>query len=311
MNNNISVIIPFYNSIDTLSVMLDSILNGTILPSEIILVDDGSTDKSIELANEYANKNHNIKVFSQHHNGVSAARNLGLSKATGNWISFLDADDYIEPDMFSKMLQAIDTSNIKVDGCICGYYTHINQVTTEYSQKNKSTFSSQEILKAMFTDDSVRGFICTRLFSSKLIKDYRFDTNVPICEDLLFQSKFFTDNLLNFTFVPKPLYHYVQNKGSATNSYSLFLNGKYIYKPAYFEIYNIIHEDYVWTSYNNTLEYSMYSLLKHYNETGDDTTRREILLLQKELKSTKSISSKSKRRIAFELAPFIYRHFMK
>ena len=311
MDKNISVIIPFYNSIDTLSIMLDSILNGSILPSEIILVDDGSTDSSKGLANKYATKYPFIRVLSQEHKGVSAARNLGLSKASGTWISFLDADDYIEPDMFSLMLQAIDSSTSNADGCICGYYTHKNGIITPYVYSGKTTLSSSDILKLMFLDDSIRGFLFIRLFRNDLIRDLKFDTTVHACEDLLFQTQLFSSKELSFAIVPSPLYHYVQQIGSATNSFSLFSGKNFIYKFVYEQIYKTLHKDYVLESYNRILEYNMYSLLKHYNETGDESTRKQIVLLQKELKNTKCISHKSKRRFIFEFTPFIYRHFMK
>ena len=311
MDNNISVIIPFYNSIDTLSIMLDSILGGSILPSEIILVDDGSTDNSKELANKYATKYPFIRVFSQNHQGVSAARNLGLSKATGTWISFVDSDDYIEPDMFSLMLQAIDSSASPVDGCICGYYTHKDGIITPYVYSDKSMLSSSDILESMFLDDSIRGFLFIRLFKRDLIKDLNFDTNVYTCEDLLFQTQLFSSKELVFAVVSSPLYHYVQQKGSATNSLSLFAENNFVYKSVYEQIYQALHKDYVLESYHKILEYNMYSLLRHYNENGDSSTRKQIVLLKKELKSTKRISRKSRRRIAFELVPFIYRHFMK
>lgn len=311
MDNKISVIIPFYNSIDTISIMLDSILNGSILPSEIILVDDGSTDNSKVLVNEYVTKYPFIRVLSQEHKGVSAARNLGLSKATGTWISFLDSDDYIEPDMFSLMLQAINSSTSTVDGCICGYYTHKDGIITPYAYSGKTTLSSSDILKSMFLDDSIRGFLFIRLFRRNLIRDLHFDTDVFASEDLLFQSNLFTSNETNFAVVSKPLYHYVQQEKSVTNTCSLFIDNEFIYKSVYNQIYQTLKKDYVLESYNNTLEYYMYTLLKHYKTQKDATIRKQIVLLQKELKNTKKISRKSKRRIAFELAPFIYRHFMK
>lgn len=311
MDTSISVIIPFYNSIDTLSKMLDSILSGTIVPSEVILINDGSTDNSRELALEYAQKHTFIKIFDQAHCGASSARNLGLSKSNGTYISFLDADDFIEPDMFSTMLEAVQSDKENIDGCICGYFTHKEGVVTPYSKAATKFLSSAEILKSMYTDDSVRGFLFTRLFRKNTIKDLLFDTNVAICEDLLFQTQLFLTKQLTMAVIAKPLYHYVQRNDSATNTNALFENDTFIYKSVYEQLYNKVHESFVLTNYNSILEYSMYSLLKKYGATGDKSLRTQIFLLQKEMKSAKTTLPKSKRRIAFEIAPILYSHFMR
>ena len=313
MNNSISVIIPFCNSINTISRLFDSIFQGQVIPNELICVDDGSTDASKALVLEYARKYPCIKVLSQSHQGVSAARNLGLQNAHGDWISFLDSDDYIEPDMYSLMIDAVSSNDYSVDGCVCGYYTHKDGIQTSYTTREYYTLSSNEMLRHIFTDDAVRGFLVTRLFRADILKDISFEKELSVCEDLVFQTKLFTSKDLKFAVVEKPLYHYVQNETSATVSKKLFDNDEFIYAKAYDIISNILNEDYVQKSYDSILEYSMYTLLLNYKENGSSELLKEIRLLQKEMKKTgQSKEGRSKRRLAFEIAPVIYgKYFMR
>ncbi len=289
--------------------MLESILGGTLLPYEIILVDDGSNDGSANVANNYAQKYSFIKVLSQSHSGVSAARNAGIKNAKGYWLSFRDADDYIEPDMYEKMIDSIECVSSKnegntIDGCLCGYFTHKAGVVTPYSNNSSDILSSKDMLNLMFTDNSVRGFLFTRLFRSDLIKELSFDTDIRICEDLLFQTRLFSSKDVQFTCMPLPLYHYIQNQASTTVTKSLFDGEAFIYRPAYDRIFNCITSNYVLSSYNSILDYSMYTLLKQHNSCRSAGIMVQIKMLQKEMRQTKTpFAQKSKRRIFYELAP--------
>lgn len=308
MNKTITTIIPFYNSGDSLARMLDSILAGTVLPTEILLIDDGSTDGSEKLAQEYANQNPIIKYIRQEHLGVSAARNHGIESASCAWISFMDADDFIESDMYEQMLASINDENIA--GCVCGYFTEKDGVTTPYIGHYAESITASELLKSMFTDDNIRGFLFTRLFNASLVKRYHFKEGITMCEDMLYQSTLLSANLSEkFIYVNKPLYHYVQNSSSATSSINLFNQTTFKYKPAFDLIRNLVPERYVDDSYSSIMEYSMYCLLKEYKK-GNTATIPQIRMLQNELKNVHPTSS-SKRRFAYIYAPLLYSKFMR
>lgn len=302
----ITTIIPFFNSGSALARMLDSILAGTVLPAELLLIDDGSSDNSPEIALEYSQKYSFIKYIPKEHAGVSAARNLGVQMASGDFISFLDADDYIEKTMYEQMLNSISEEDF---GCICGYFTEKDGISTEYKISSEY-LTSEDLLKSMFMNDNVKGFLFTRLFKASIIKEMRFNTDISMCEDLLFQSTLLTKYpKLRFACVNAPLYHYIQNSSSATGGLNFFTDNVFKYKPAFDKIKALVPHDYVDNSYNAILEYSMYCLLVAY-KNGDKSVKNQIRLLQKELKNSKS-ASHTKRRFFYMYAPFLFSHFIK
>ena len=314
MKKTITAIIPTYNNAGFLPCVLDSILKSETVPGEILVIDDGSTDDTATLVKEYSDKYPFIRYIPKQHEGVSAARNLGLSLAESDYISFIDADDYIEPDMYSLMLSAIDDTEKRgfcCQGAICGYFTHKSGITTPYYDESLTVLSSGQILKAMFTDDNIKGFLPTRLFRTDLIKNISFDTDISKCEDLLFQSRLFSGKDVTFAYVAKPLYHYVQNEKSATVSLNFFENGTFSYKTAFERIDDIVGEDYVLSSYNSILEYSMYALLSEYKRKG---RQKDLLVqirqLQNELRKT-AVSHKRPRRLAYQYAPILSSHFLR
>ena len=112
----ISVIVPVYNVEKYLSRCIDSILAQTFTDFELLLIDDGSKDKSGEICDEYANKDNHVKVFHKENGGVSSARNLGLDNAQGEWITFVDSDDFVNSDWLSYYAKSFD-----VDLIVQGY----------------------------------------------------------------------------------------------------------------------------------------------------------------------------------------------
>ena len=110
--NKISVIVPIYNVENYLRRCVDSILKSTYENLEIILVDDGSTDECPTICDDYAKKDPRIKVIHKKNGGLSDARNKGLDIATGEYISFIDSDDYIESSMFQRIFEAISTKDV-------------------------------------------------------------------------------------------------------------------------------------------------------------------------------------------------------
>ena len=114
MSVKVSVILPVYNASDYLHQCMDSIVGQTLKDIEIICVDDGSTDNSLDILKEYEQKDKRVKVIQQKNAGAGAARNNGLSIATGEYLSFLDSDDFFEPDMLEKAYEKAKGSNAQI-----------------------------------------------------------------------------------------------------------------------------------------------------------------------------------------------------
>lgn len=195
MKNNIeyipkvSVIIPVYNTEEYLRECLDSVVNQTLKEIEIICVDDGSTDGSLEILKEYAAKDKRIKVIHQENKGVSYARNVGLTNVIGEYIMFIDSDDYILPNTLQVLYDKIKSSN--ADLLVFGGDIFPDDGTHQWE---KSVLSSPNKTydhfdkKIIFNEESVRPFPVNKVYSSSFMKkfNFMFDTSLSLGEDQLF-----------------------------------------------------------------------------------------------------------------------------
>ncbi len=205
----ISVIVPVYNVEKYIRNCLDSIINQTYKDLEIILVDDGSTDNSGVICDEYAQKDKRIKVIHKENGGQSTARNVGLKNATGEFIGFVDSDDTIESNAYEKLISAIDG----VDLAICGHNV-ITDITVTTKSKGEENFLDEEGLwQEIF--GRLNNAVWNKLFRRDLIKDIKFDPNFAHGEDLIFNI-LYLKNAKNGKFIDLPLYNYFKRGGSIT-----------------------------------------------------------------------------------------------
>ena len=156
MNNPlISIIVPIYNVEKYLSKCIDSIINQTLENIEIILVNDGSTDSCAEIIESYANKDNRIKVIHKKNGGQSSARNMGLDIAKGEYIGFVDSDDWLHYDMYENMYKSIKNANS--DMCVCG--------REEYSEDGKLGYQNKLIDEIIDLDKyDIKDYISNKLF---------------------------------------------------------------------------------------------------------------------------------------------------
>lgn len=213
----ISVVIPVYNIEEYLPKCLQSIEEQSVFQDlEIILIDDGSKDDSGKICDAFATKHNNVIVTHKKNGGVSSARNAGIESATGEYISFVDGDDYLDSNHFSEILD--DIKKTKSDLIIHDYYVEYNKSLYKYRQNNlEKTFNQYEALKEILSGGIIGNNLFDKVFKRKLIKDIRFNCSIRIGEDLLFIYQFLekTNKIKCRTIAT---YHYIQRSGSAMNS---------------------------------------------------------------------------------------------
>lgn len=210
----ISVIVPVYNAGKYLDRCVSSILSQTFNNCEILLINDGSTDNSLEICNSYAQRDQRIKVVSQANAGVSAARNIGLSIAAGKYVMFVDSDDYMLPGMCEMMVEAIESKD--ADCIICGTTETWGGLWAPEENEDYTNLTS-------FKKDFIR-HLSTELLSPPWNKIYKrelikngFDSSVSFGEDLMFNLDYFK-NCKKIAFISDaPFYHEKANENSLVN----------------------------------------------------------------------------------------------
>ncbi len=207
----VSVLIPVYNVEKYLEKCLNSVLRQTLMNIEIICVNDGSTDGSLEILKRYQKQDSRIVIVDKENGGLPSARNAGIEKAKGKYIGFVDSDDYVEPNMFQKLYETAEQDNSEV--VICG--AHIFPESPRADQWLYSCLSPQYGHYKKFDSRLLFEFVYTtpflwRVFVKRsLIERYNFrlDENILLGEDKNFQAKIYP-KAKGITVIPDKLYHY-------------------------------------------------------------------------------------------------------
>lgn len=215
----ISIIIPAYNIAPWLGRCLDSVLAQTHRELEAIVVDDGSTDGTAAIADLYAKKDNRVKVIRKENGGVTSARLRGVAEAAGEWIGFVDGDDYVEPNMYGRLLQnALDTG---ADISHCGYRMIVPSGRVDYYYNTGRKLQQDRVtgLRDLIEGGLVEPGIWNKLYRKALFTDLagKMDTAIRINEDLLMNYHLFSaaNKAVFEDFCP---YHYIVRIGSAANA---------------------------------------------------------------------------------------------
>ena len=220
-NYKISVIVPIYNNAKYLKKCIDSIIYQTYKNLEIILVNDGSTDSSGKIADEYQKKDNRIKVIHQKNAGVSIARNVGLKNATGNFIGFVDSDDWIEKNMFEMLLESIIKYNVDISICNLSFENENGIIIKSYDEK-EGILSYEEYIKNIYYSPCIQGYTCNKLYKTSLIKEnnIQFDKTIFVLEDDLFNFEILYKNKkqVKSFFLNQKLYHYIDHNTNVSKS---------------------------------------------------------------------------------------------
>ena len=178
----ISVIVPVYNVEKYIEKCLDSIINQTYKNIEILLIDDGSTDSSGKICDDYSKQDKRIKVFHKENGGLSSARNYGVDKSKGEYLTFIDSDDIIELDYIDYLFGLIKKYDVELS--ICPYTVIINNTKKYNFGKNniEELMDTERCLKRMLCEEGFTVSACAKMYKKSLFDDIKFPVN-KLCED--------------------------------------------------------------------------------------------------------------------------------
>ena len=265
----ISVIVPVYNVEKYIRKCLESLVKQTLKEIEIIIVDDGSTDNSVQIINEYMQNNENIKYYKKENGGLSDARNYGMQFATGKYIAFLDSDDYIDVTTYEKMYEKAKKEDSDI--VECNFYWN-------YGRKNKKDIGEiYDNRKQMIEKDRVVAW--NKLYKKELLEKTKLKFPKGLrYEDVEFFYKL-VPNIQTVSFVKEPLIYYVQRKKSIIN----------IQNEKNADIFTVLNnvikyykEKHIYNDYKEELEYTYTRILlcssfKRIAKIKNKDTRKELL----------------------------------
>lgn len=213
----ISVIIPMFNVEKYIEKTLNSVIEQTFKDFEIILINDGSTDRTVDICQEYLNKYNNIMLFEQKNKGVSSARNLGIDKANSKYIIFIDADDLLEKDMLEVLYEDIVKNN--ADMSICGYIIkNLDDTIIYHYNTNLYKLFDKTMIMQEFLRERLFGIaLWNKLIKADIVKKHKFDESLKINEDKKFLFSVISE-CKNVIYNDVCKYKYILRKNSAATA---------------------------------------------------------------------------------------------
>ena len=210
----LSIVVPIYNAEKSLQRCLLSIQNQTFSDWECILVNDGSSDSSAAICDEFALYDGRFKTIHQKNLGVGAARNAGLRSALGEFVAWVDSDDYCDSTMFEKMVTA--TLRQFADICICNYWIAFKNRHIPFTFVPKD-LSKRQMLIELLKDINMKSYLWNKLFKRSLFDNLKIPEEMEVCEDFAVMHHLFLRSS-KFVYVSECLYYYIQSDRSVSHS---------------------------------------------------------------------------------------------
>ena len=265
MEKLISVILPCYNVEKYIDKCMDTIINQTYKNLEIILVDDGSPDNSGKICDEWAKKDSRVKVVHKKNGGLSSARNAGMEVATGDFITFVDPDDYVDKTMYEKMISRINEENSDI--CFVGF-VHVyenGKPNNVYIEENLKILEKEINFKYFHLfnfnkkdnvtrTDNIMGSVWRVLIKKDLVEDVKFIENV-VSEDLFFMVEILK-KVKKVSVIDENLYFYLQRVGSLIRVLDEKKINKYLHQA---ELMLIVFKDLLDENSYKALQFNMFA----------------------------------------------------
>lgn len=301
----ISIIVPIYKTEKYLNRCVDSILNQKFTDFELILVDDGSPDQCPAMCDEYVLKDMRVRVIHKKNAGVAAARNSGLDAAVGEYITFVDSDDWIDPEMYQSMMKIARKYDCDVVMCDCvkdfqehsEVYSHdIREGLYDYEQLKDEYYPHLLMMENVEYPATISNYLC--LYRQNLDKRscLRYVEGVRFSEDLLFGAQMMYQARSFYYMKGKVYYHYCMNLNSATHTFHADKWDDYL--RLYHNAENFFLNDDVITDSNFRLQIDKMLLFFIYNAVGD--IRSAKLSKEEKLRNIRSILSAEESKNLFK-----------
>ncbi|MGO5070048.1 glycosyltransferase family 2 protein [Roseburia faecis] len=213
----VSVIVPVYNTEKYIERCLKSLKEQTYKNIEVILIDDGSTDNTLHVCEKYKREDRRFSFTTKTNTGVSDTRNIGIEKAKGKYVVFVDSDDYVENDYIETLVQGMESYDVQM---ACVEYKIIsgnNQKLHRYMEKDVC-MNAESAINCLGDQRFFQGYLWNKIFVKDIIlnNNLTFDTNIRLCEDMLFCLKYL-GSISNVIYLHQAVYNYVQREGSVLN----------------------------------------------------------------------------------------------
>ena len=292
----ISVIIPVYKSEKYIEQCIRSVMNQTYTDLEIIAIDDGSPDSSGVICDKLAKEDKRIVVIHQANGGVSAAQNAGLERAMGDYLVFLDGDDYLSPVLIERLFVTLQDND--VDMVMCDYIPFTGNSAEEVEGHNAGEtirYNTKEAIIELIKDEKIHYFSWGKIYKRSLFGDVRFPIGIRY-DDVYIMHRVFA-NCSSAVYLPEALYYYRQHEGSVLQNRTLDLS------LHQYEAYKVQRE-YVcerWPDLEPLIDegecpYLISTVLYYYNEyAGDIRYQKKIEVIKAELKACRKRIRKRKR----------------
>lgn len=305
-NPLISIIIPVYNVEKYLDKCVESVVNQTYRNLEIILVDDGSPDNCPKMCDEWAANDSRIKVIHLENTGVANARNTALRMAAGDYVGFVDGDDYVEPDMYQQLVELAMKYNSDIT--FCSY--QIND--EDRGEAGCSEIPKDEVMKNVLMGEYEYGVLWNKLYKSSVVKDLEMP---PLkCSEDLPYNYFAIKNAEKFVKTELKLYHYYQNSNSTVHgNFGIGAFDAVKARNIMIEDVNVDFKEYAVKGFVVSNFVVLSGIIKNQKcfEKYDEL-RANILKYKKEILTSKLYSKRDKiKLIILLISPYIYNKLTK
>lgn len=283
MNNFplISVIIPCYNAEKTLDKCLKSVVQQLFTNLEIIIVDDGSTDGTLKICEEFQNKDERIQIITQSNYGVSKARNEGIKVATGKYVCFVDSDDWVEPTYCSELLNLLVTENADISIIEASYEDESGRVIFKKPTSKENILEGNRALILLLQDHVIQSHPWGKLYKTKYLKSISFPENLKCFEDYSTLFKIF-DKAEKVVRSDEKLYHYIQLKDSL--SHDLSPKMAYYFYLAIMEVFNFWQSKNDLKNQGKVIKNIIKKLLMSLKRIIRNTTKEEMQTEKEEIR---------------------------